>query len=144
MKIIASEIDKRIKVYGDLNHRDKKCKIERKEQETIVNQVRKKYPDLVFTSVKNESKRNRDQVDNDKAMGLLSGVSDLVFFGNPTLCLEVKRKDHTTSEWQPMQQPFLIQASKQGAMACVCFGWEAGMQAIEDWLKITLANNKDE
>lgn len=129
-------IDPRIKVYGDLSFRDPKCKREEKEQETIVNQVRKRYPHLVFTSVKNEGQRTKNQMDKDKAMGFLAGVSDLVFFGNPTLCLEVKRKDHTVSQWRPAQQPFLIAAQEQGAMACVCLGWEAGMQAVEDWLRV--------
>ena len=130
------KIDTRIKVYGDLTHRDTKCPREDEEQKTIVNQVRKRYPELLFTSVKNEGKKTTSQSDYDKAMGLTAGVSDLVFFGNPTLCLEVKRKDHTKSKWQPMQESFLIKAKEQGAMACVCFGWEAGMDAVEDWLKI--------
>ncbi len=131
------KIDQRIKVYGDLSYRDSECPHEDKEQETIVNQVRKHYPHLVFTSVKNEGKRNKNQIDKDKAMGFRAGVSDLVFFGSPTLCLEVKRKDHTESQWRPQQQPFLIAAQEQGAMACVCFGWEAGMEAIKDWLELT-------
>lgn len=130
------KIDPRIKVYGDLNYRNPKCPTEDKEQETTVNQVRKRYPQLVFTSVKNESKRTGSQMDKDKAMGFLAGVSDLVFFGNPSLCIEMKRKDHTVCSWRPQQQPFLIAAQEQGAMACVCFGWEAAMEAIEDWLKI--------
>lgn len=130
------KIDHRIKSYGDMNYRDKNCPQEHEEQKTIVNQVRKRYPHLLFTSVKNEGKRTKAQIDEDKAMGLTAGVSDLIFFGSPTLCLEVKRKDHTVSQWKPSQEPFLIAAKEQGAMACVCFGWEAGMQAIEDWLKI--------
>ena len=123
-------------MYGDLTYRNPKCKEEHEEQQTIVNQVRKRYPELLFTSVKNEGKRTPNQVAYDKSMGMTAGVSDLVFFGNPTLCLEVKRQDHTKSKWKPMQEPFLIKAKEQGAMACVCFGWEAGMEAVEDWLKI--------
>lgn len=130
------KIDPRIRYYGDLSYRANKKEDEAEEQKTIVNQVRRRYPDLVFTSVKNEGKRTFNQISRDKAMGLTAGVSDLVFFGSPTLCLEVKQKDHTQARWQPGQQEFLLAAEKQGCFACVCFGWEAGMQAIEDWLRI--------
>lgn len=129
-------IDKRIRFYGDLSYRNKNCPQEFDEQKTIVNQVRKHYPDLVFTSIKNEGKRTKIQMDEDKSMGFRAGVSDLIFFGSPTLCLEVKRADHTLCKWQPEQEPFLIAAQEQGAMTCVCFGWQAGMEAIKDWLSI--------
>lgn len=136
------KIDPRIRVYGDLNHRNPKTPKENEEQKTLVNQVRKKYPHLLFTSVKNEGKRLPAQVQFEQAMGMNSGVSDLVFFGNPTLCLEMKCEDHTKSTWQPSQQEFLIKSQEQGCFSCVCFGWEAGLQAVEDWMKIIACNNK--
>lgn len=75
-------------------------------------------------------------MDFDKSMGLLGGVSDLVFFGNPMMVMEVKRKDHTLSKWQPYQQEFLIETQKQGVFSCVVLGWEAGLEAVEKWLRI--------
>ncbi len=134
-------INSNIRVYGDINYRGD-CAKEDSELQTIVNQVRKRYPHILFTHIKNEGKRTKAQMDFDKSMGLLNGVSDLVFFGNPTLLIEVKRRDHTKSKWQPNQEQFLMAASSQGCFACVALGWEGAMQAVEDWIKITVANNK--
>lgn len=130
------KIDPRIQVYGNLEYRDTKCPREDGEAQTLVNQVRKRYPDILFMHVKNEGKKTKAQADFDRSMGMLSGASDFLFLGSPSMCLELKRKDHTLSKWQPKQQEFLIKAQEQGCFACVCFGWEAGLQAVEDWLKI--------
>ena len=130
------KIDPRIKVYGDLYFRDPKTPKEDTEAQTIVNQVRKRYPRVLFMHVKNEGKKTKAQADFDKSMGMLNGASDFIFLGNPMMCLELKRKDHTLSKWQPNQQEFLIEAQNQGCLCAVAFGWEAGMEAVEDWLKV--------
>jgi hypothetical protein len=130
------KISSEIKVYGDLTHRDTKCPKEDSESQTLVNQIRKRYPHLLFMHVKNEGKKTKAQADFDRSMGMLSGASDFLFLGSPAMCLELKRKDHTLSKWQPKQEQFLINAQEQGCFACVCFGWEAGMEAVEEWLKI--------
>lgn len=129
-------IDKRIRCYGDLNYRNPKAPREDQEAQTLVNQVRKKYPYVLFMHIKNEGKKTKAQADFDRSMGMMAGASDFIFLGVPPMALELKRQDHTLSKWQPKQQEFLIAAQEQGAMSCVCFGWEAGMQAVEDWLKI--------
>ena len=128
-------INSKIRVYGDINYRGD-CAKEDSEVQTIVNQVRKRYPHILFTHIKNEGKRTKAQMDFDKSMGLLNGVSDLVFFGNPTLLIEVKRRDHTKSNWQPNQEQFLMTASSQGCFTCVALGWEAAIEAVEDWMRI--------
>ena len=130
------KIDPRIKVYGSLDYRNPKTAKEDQEAQTIVNQVRKRYPHILFMHIKNEGKKTKAQADFDRSMGMMAGASDFIFLGNPTMCLELKRKDHTLSKWQPNQENFLIEAQQQGCFSVVCFGWEAGMEAIEDWLKI--------
>lgn len=130
------KIDPRIRYYGDLTYRNPKSPKEDQEAQTLVNQVRKRYPDLLIMHIKNEGKKTKAQADFDKSMGMLKGASDFIVLGSPSLVLELKRQDHTLSAWQPNQQEFLLNAEKQGCFACVCFGWEAGMEAIEDWLKI--------
>lgn len=130
------KIDPRINVYGDLSYRNPKSAKEDMESLTFVNQVRKLHPDLLIMHIKNEGKKTKAQADFDKAMGLLKGASDFIILGNPVLCLEMKREDHTLSAWQPNQQDFLIKAQEQGCFTCVAFGWKAGIQAVEDWLKI--------
>ena len=130
------KIDPRIRIYGSLEYRDPKAPKEDQEAQTLVNQIRKRYPYILFMHIKNEGKKTKAQADFDRSMGMMAGASDFLFLGSPTMCLELKRKDHTLSKWQPKQQEFLIAAQEQGAMSCVCFGWEAGMQAVEAWLKI--------
>lgn len=129
-------IDKRIKVYGDLSYRNPKTAREDSEAQTLVNQIRKRYPHVLFMHIKNEGKKTKAQADFDRSMGMMQGASDFIFLGSPAMCLELKRKDHTLSKWQPNQQLFLIKAQDQGCFCAVAFGWEAGMQAVEDWLKI--------
>ena len=131
------KFNENIKVYGCQQYRGESAK-ENDEAMTLVNQVKKRYPNLLFMHIKNEGKKTRSQADFDKAMGLLAGASDFVFLGSPPLLLEMKRKDHTLSAWQPNQQAFLLKAQDQGCMVCVALGWEAAMEAVEDWLKIKL------
>lgn len=130
------KIDPRIKVYGSLDYRNPKTPKEDQEAQTIVNQVRKRYPHILFMHIKNEGKKTKAQADFDRSMGMMAGASDFLFLGCPPMALELKRKDHTLSKWQPNQENFLIEAQKQGCFSAVAFGWEAGMQAVEDWLKI--------
>ena len=125
-----------IKVHGDMAYRDPKAPKEDSESITLVNQVKKRYPHLLFMHIKNEGKKTKAQADFDKAMGMLAGASDFVFLGTPPLLLEMKRKDNTLSTWQPNQQMFLLKAQEQGCMVRVALGWEAAMEAVEDWMGI--------
>lgn len=130
------KIDPRIKVYGDLNYRNPKAPKEDQEAQTLVNQVRKKYPHVLFMHIKNEGKKTKAQADFDRSMGMMAGASDFIFLGVPPMALELKRQDHTLSKWQPKQQEFLIASQEQGMFTAVCFGWQAGMEAVEDWMRI--------
>lgn len=121
-----------IPVYGDVSFRGQ-CPKEDAESMTLVNQVRKLNPDVLFMHIKNEGKKTKAQADFDKAMGLLAGASDFIFLGSPPLLLEMKRKDHTLCSWQPNQQEFLIKAKKNGCMVCVALGYKAALQAFEEW-----------
>ena len=125
-----------IKVYGSLTYRDPKTAKEDSEAMTLVNQVKKRFPHLLFMHIKNEGKKTKAQADFDKAMGMLAGASDFVFLGSPPLLLEMKRKDNTLSTWQPNQQMFLLKAQEQGCMVCVALGWEAAIEAVEDWMRV--------
>lgn len=135
------KIDSRIKIYGKIDYRDGK-RNETAQAQTFVNQVRKKYPHLLIMHIKNEGRKTKAQADFDKSMGMLTGASDFIILGSPTFCLEMKNADHTMSTISKQQVDFLIKASSQGCFACVALGWEGAMQAVEDWLKITVANNK--
>ena len=123
-----------IKVYGDINFRGD-CPQESFEQITFFNQIRKRYPDTwgrIAVHPRNEGKKSHNQVMREKAEGMTAGASDILI-GN-FMC-ELKRRDHTQSAWQSGQQDFLLAAQRCGATVCVALGWQAAMDAFEDYLK---------
>lgn len=127
------------KVYGDLSYRGKCSLKEDTDVMSIVNQVRIRYPDVIVLHIKNEGLRSGkdfQQLNKDKAMGFIQGASDLVFFGNPTLVMEVKKQNHMKSQWKPNQEEFLHRAERNGCMAVVALGAAAGLEAVEDWMKL--------
>lgn len=130
------KFNKKIKVYGDLSFRDKKCPTEDAEQITFFNQLKKLYPEWaeLATHIKNEGKRNIRQVSKDKANGLNQGFADVIIIGSPVLYMEIKRQDHTLSSWQPTQEEKLIRANEIGAFSCVSLGHKAALEAVKDWI----------
>ncbi len=104
------------------------------EQITFLNQLRKQKPHLakVAVHIKNEGKRTMEQIQKDKAMGLVTGASDILIPGAPTLLIELKKR---TSRAKPTdeQLEYIEDAEALGAMGFVCWGWEQGMIAVEIW-----------
>lgn len=125
-----------LKVYGDQSYRGK-CPSETAEQSTFFNILRRKYPETygaVALHIKNEGKRTIQQLAKMKAEGgFVPGASDIVIPGSPTMVMELKRKDHTQSSWQKGQQEYLLTAQSLGAFVCVALGYEAAIQAFDDW-----------
>ena len=84
---------------------------------------------------KNEEKRKGKQFNRltmDKALGMTPGASDVIIpLG---FACEMKRHDHTKSKWQPGQLEYLKAVHDAGGFACVALGWEAAMEALEDWI----------
>lgn len=127
-------------VYGDTDYRNKKCPPESAEQITFFNQVRAQYPDtygVIATHIRNEGKRTYQQAARHKSEGMTEGASDILIPGNPAFVCEMKRQDHTLCKWQKGQQRYLQAAQNNGAFVCVALGWEAAMEALEDWEKVT-------
>lgn len=127
-----------LRVYGDTSFRGN-CPPESAEQITFFSQLRKRYPDTwgkLALHPKNEEKRSGkqfQQLARDKAMGLSPGASDIVI--PMGFCCEMKRADHTKSKWQKGQQDYLKAVHDAGGFACVALGWEAAMEAFEEWLE---------
>ena len=128
-----------IKIYGDLSYRDKKCPLEAAEQITFINRVRKEFPDthgLTLFHVKNEGKLIKGQfqaITKDKAMGMVTGCPDIHEHGNPSFCMELKRKDPTLSSISDEQINYLLAAQNNGSFVCVALGHEAAWEAFNDW-----------
>lgn len=122
-------------VYGDKDFRGK-CPTETAEQVTFFSQLRKNKPELgsIAVHIRNEGKRNINQVNQQKAEGMVSGAPDIIIPGSPTFICELKRRDHTQSKWQDGQQEYLESAQNNGAFVCVALGYEAALLAVEAWI----------
>lgn len=124
-----------ITVFGDKDYRGD-CPLEDADLITFFNQLRKKYPHLadVALHIKNEGKRNVRQIQRDRAKGALnSGASDIVIVGSTSLVCELKRKDHTKSTITAEQVTFLNNAENSGAFVCIALGWEAAIEAVDQF-----------
>lgn len=134
-------------VYGDKTFRGA-CSIEDVEQMTFFNKLRREYPDsygLIALHPKNEAKLIGGQfraLSKDKAMGMAPGASDIIIPGAPAFVVEMKRRDHTKSSWQPGQIEYLEAAMKAGAFVAVALGWEAAWDAFCDWKNLQIKQDQ--
>jgi len=128
-----------IGVYGDTSFRGK-CPTENIEQVSIINRIRREYPDtwgLLIIHPRNEQQLRGGQFSGmikQKAEGLTPGASDVIIPVAPSLVMELKRRDHTQSKWEDGQIPYLEAAGNAGAFACVALGAVAAYEAFQAWL----------
>lgn len=125
-----------LRVYGDQSWRGD-CPTESAEQVTFVNRLRQAHPDTwgrLVVHIKNEGKRTMWQAQRDRAEGMTKGAADIIVPGRVTLLVELKRRDHTQSRFQPGQLEYLQAAHDAGAFVCVALGADAAMAAFADWM----------
>lgn len=127
-----------IPCYGDPTFRGK-CPLESVEQMSLVNQIRRVYPDtfgkIVFHP-RNEgllSKGQFSSVAKHKAEGMTKGAPDCIVPGNPSFLCEIKRANPQLSKWQDGQIEYLEAAQKLGAFVCIALGAKAAWQAFEEY-----------
>jgi len=122
-----------LKVYGDIDFRGK-CPPESAEQITFFRQL---PPELKAIAIhpRNEGKRSYHQTAKQKAEGMNVGASDIIIPAAPSFVCELKRRDHTKSAWQKGQIEYLENCQKNGCFVCVALGYEAALQAVDDWIK---------
>ena len=124
-----------LRVYGDVNYRGPSA-VESAEQITAFSQMRKRYPHLanMVFHPRMEGERTKGQADWQKADGsIVKGMVDVIGIGHPMLVMEIKRKNHLLSVWQPGQIDVLQAAHQRGAFTCLALGYEAALQALKDW-----------
>ena len=127
-----------IKVYGNTNFRGD-CPLEDAELMTFFNQIRIKYPDIAKVAIHPDNEglilgTAHNAHIKQKAKGAIKkGASDIIIVGNPTFVCEMKRKDHTKSQWQDGQLEFLEASKKNGAFVCIALGYVAALLAVEEW-----------
>ena len=125
-------------VYGDTSFRGK-CPTEAQEQVTFFAMLRREYPGTcgaLALHPRNEGLKSGGQfasVQRHAAEGMTKGAADIIVPGRVTLLVELKRRVHTQSRFQPGQLEYLQAAHDMGAFACVALGADAAMQAVEAW-----------
>jgi hypothetical protein len=121
-----------IPIYGT---KLKGCKIpESAHMITFFNILRRDYPEYgnVAIHVRNEGKRTKQQIDKERIEGFVKGACDIIIVGNPALCIEMKSRA-TSAKVSPEQIQYLLAAQKLGAFVCVAYGFEAALEAFNDW-----------
>lgn len=126
-----------IPIYGNPAYRGQ-CPLENADQVTLIGFIRRQWPKtwgVLAFHPRNEGQRTWGQAAWQKAEGMTGGTVDLIIPARVTLVLELKRKDHTKSKWQPGQIEYLTSAQDAGAFACIALGYEAAIEAVEAWDK---------
>ena len=75
---------------------------------------------------------------------MVKGAADVIIPASPAFVCEIKRRDHTKSQWQDGQQEYLNAAQKAGAFVCVALGADAAWEAFDDWLAIREPERTDQ
>lgn len=125
-----------LRVFGDTEYRNKKCHPESAEQITFFNTLRREYPELGLIAIhpRNEGKRTANQTQRQKAEGMTAGAADIIIPGSPAFVCELKRSDHTLCHWEDEQLKYLATAQTMGAFVCVALGYEAALEALQEWI----------
>lgn len=128
--------NKDIPVFGDVTFRGD-CPKEDIEQIDFYSWLKEHHPiyHMLMIHPKSEGKRNVRQVNYEsRTGGIPTGASDLIIPGSPCFVVELKRRDHTKSNWQPQQQPYLLAAKEAGCFIGVALGFEGAKEAFNLWL----------
>lgn len=123
-------------VAGDTSFRGT-CPLEAVEQVTFFSRVRREYPDTwgrIALHPRNEGDRTHYQTAKQKAEGMTKGASDIVIPGMPALVIELKRRDHTKSQWKDGQLDYLYAAQDAGAVVAVALGCDAAWTFFKKYL----------
>lgn len=132
-----------IKIYGDINHRDKNCRKEWAEQKEFFGFLKEQKPRWYEIAIhpKNEGKRTGRQAQIDAEQGALNtGASDIIIPARIPFICEVKCIDHTASKISKDQLRYLRACRDEGAFTCIALGCRAAWQALLEW-EIYLQNN---
>jgi hypothetical protein len=125
-------------IFGDVSFRGK-CPKEEQEQITFFNTLRTRYPNsfgAVAIHPRNEGLKINGQINSvqkHKAEGMTKGAADIIIPARVSFVCELKRLDHTQSQWQDGQEDYLAAVAGLGGFACVALGWEAAWQAFGYW-----------
>ncbi len=129
-------INKEIPTFGDSSFRGD-CPKEDVEQINFYSWLKENYPlyHTLMIHPKSGGKRSGAQINYEsRTGGMPTGASDLIIPGNPCFVVELKRRDHKKSNWQPEQQPYLLAAKDAGCFVGLALGFKGAKEAFELWL----------
>ena len=127
-----------LKTYGCMDFRGD-CPREDAELMTFFNELNRLHPQLALVAIHPDNEglvlgSGHHHHIKQKAKGAIrNGAADIIIVGNPTFVCEMKRQDHTKSQWQNGQLEFLEASKKNGAFVCVALGYVAALLAVEEW-----------
>lgn len=129
-----------IDVIGDVNYRNAGCPLEDAEGVTFFGEwnrdpLLKRIP---LIHIPNERKRKSGadfkELRTQKMKGAyVTGASDYIAIGYPSLVIELKREDHTKSVIDTDQIDFLVKAQNADAWVAVALGWKAAIKFAHQW-----------
>lgn len=128
-----------IVVFGDETFRGQ-CDKEDKDLIEIFSELKHEFPLLsqLAIHIPNEGERTRAEAQKLRMKGaLLKGAVDVFCPGNPSLVLELKRRDYTLSKIDPEQVKYLLRAQLTGAFTVVALGYDAAIEAIRHWISLS-------
>lgn len=131
-------LPKSIKIYGDINFRDKYCRSENAEQKEFFGLLKEHRPHYFEVAIhpKNEGIRSYKQAASEAVLGALNtGASDIIIPAQIAFVCEMKRTDHTLSTISKPQIKYLEAAQLLGAFSCIALGSCAAWEALLDWEK---------
>ncbi len=134
-----------IPVFGDPSFRGD-CPKEDTEQINFISWLKFHYPlhHTLMIHPQSEGKRNGAQITyQSRTGGMKAGASDCIIPGNPTFVVELKRKDHTKSQWQPKQQDYLLAAQRNGCFIGLALGCDGLKESFLKWMTISNAVQHD-
>ena len=104
-----------------------------------------RFPELrLMFHIPNGGSRNKAEAANLKRQGVKAGVPDIclpVARGEyHSLYIEMKAGNNTTTE---KQNEWLLDLSKQGNAAIVCYGWKTASAVIEKYLTLESCEKLD-
>lgn len=117
------------------------CPSEAVEQINSMGWAEKNHPDrwpLVWHTP-NEIRATPQYMAKRKKMGVKSGVSDIIDFGEIRGAFELKRKDRTKSKISKDQREFLEAVAASGGFAAICYGAEEFKLAYADYINYCIA-----
>lgn len=125
-----------IPIIGNLDFRGD-CPGETAEQIAYFSMLRGEMPEVaeIACHIRNEGKRTQFEGRNQRMEGMNTGASDIFIPGNPSLLIELKRKDHIKSQISGDQIRYLAHAQQFGSVVCVALGCGAAMEATREWRK---------